>query len=159
VGPGYVLSGFALAYLLSRTLLGFLPEDFGRRFLMVLPGVIGGGTMLAGILSRNYLLTAGAYVLGGFFWSWEYPAILSNAAHERPERFGATMAFFQLLASGAAFLALNAMGAAISRIPEEIIWKVMLVPACGFPCVSIGAGIWLLTGGRTLAGIGGTDQE
>jgi MFS family permease len=150
IGPGYVISGYAVAYVVSRTVLGMIPEDFGRRVFMVIPGLLGGGVMILGILSHNYLLTAGGYVLGAFLWSAEYPAMLSLLAHEQPDRFGAVLSLHQLLCAGAVFLGLNGMGYLVSGLGEASMWKAMLIPACGFPIVGLGAGVWLLLYGNNL---------
>ena len=148
LGPGYVISGYAVAYVVSRTTLGLLPENFGRKAFMVIPGVPGGGVMITGILSRNYLLTAGGYVLGAFLWSAEYPAMLSLLADEQSERFGAALSLHQLLGAAGIFLGLNGMGYLVSIIGEASMWKAMLLPACVFPVVGIGAALWLLFFGR-----------
>jgi cobalt/nickel transport system permease protein len=90
--PGLVLSGFALSYLLSRAVLATMPDHFGRRAMMVLPGLVGGSIALGGILSRSYVLTAGGYVLGAFCWSAEYPTMVSAILRHDRRRFGAAMA-------------------------------------------------------------------
>jgi hypothetical protein len=64
LAPGLVLSGRALAYLRARGALAAIPDRIGRRAFFIFPGLIGGGVLIAGILSRSHLLTAGGYVLG-----------------------------------------------------------------------------------------------
>ncbi len=151
IGPGYVLSGFAVAYICARITLGILPEHFGRRTLLVLPGVLGGAVFIAGILSRDYWLTAGGYVVGAFLWSVEFPSMLSLLGYEEPRRFGAAMSFFSMLSCVSAFICLNGVGQVATTIPGEAFWKIMLVPATVFPCISIGALLWLLKFGHTLS--------
>ncbi|MFP4028903.1 MAG: MFS transporter [Candidatus Brocadiia bacterium] len=151
IGPGYVLSGYAVSYILSRLLLGLMPENFGKRLFMILPGILGGSVLIAGILSKNYLLTAGGYVLGGFLWSAEFPTMLSVLADEESERFGAAMALHQVISALAIFVSLNAMGTVVEKIGEAQMWKAMLIPACGFPMIGILAAVYLLTVGRNVA--------
>ena len=84
IRPGYVMSGFALCYAVSRAGLSFLPETMARRRLLVAPGLLGGGAFLAGVLSPNQALTALGYVGGAVLWSGEYPAILARIAARAP---------------------------------------------------------------------------
>jgi len=159
IRPGYVLSGYAIAYAISRLIIGLLPENLGRRALMVAPGVVGGSVVLIGILSRSYTLAAGGYILGAFVWSAEYPSILSILAQQQPERFGTALALLRLLSAGGSFLALNGMGLLISHLDEPTMWKAMVLPACLFPCVSVGAALWLVLFGCTLRPGAHTDSE
>ncbi len=141
--PGLVISGFSLAYLLSRGILGAIPDHFGRRLFIILPGLIGGGILIIAILSRNYLVTASGYILAGFFWSSEYPALVSTLMHHCGKRFGAAMAVAGVLNAGAMFLAMNAMGTAVERLGDQQMWKLMLIPAFVFPLIGIGAMLWV----------------
>jgi hypothetical protein len=152
VGPGFVLSGYAVSYLLARGLLALLPEHRADRALMVLPGLLGGGVLIAGILTRSYLCTVGGYLLGALFWSAEYPAMLSVLAREQTGRFGAAMAVQQILVAALTFAGLNAMGLLIAHVGEARMWQAMLVPACIFPCIGVGGALWLATYGRSSEG-------
>ncbi len=143
IRPGIVLSGYALAYLLARGFLALLPERWGRRGLMVVPGLLGGGILIAGLLSRNYLLTAAGYVVGGLCWSCEFPAIVSTLLRHDRRRFGAAMAMAGMMTAIAMFISMNAMGLLVDRIGESRMWMTMLLPAAGFMLVGIGASIWL----------------
>ena len=151
LAPGAVVAAFSLAYVLSRTLLTLLPERWGMRFMMIAPGVLGGGVFLAGILSRSQLWTAVCYVLGGFCWSFEYPAILSTLAGNDRTRFGSALGL-QAVATGLATFAMaNVMGHVGTTLGEASRWAILLVPAAGFPLVSPGAAIWAWRFGRTAA--------
>ena len=149
IGPGFVLSAFAVAYLLSRVALALVPEHYGRSALMILPGLMGGCVFIGGILTRNYLCAAAGYVLGGGLWSAEFPMMLSVVAREEPRRFGAAMALQGMLTAAAVFLGMNAMGVLVSRVAEASMWKVMLLPAGVFPVIGVGAALWLVLCGRS----------
>ncbi len=143
IGPGYVLSGHAAAYVVARLSLGALPEWFGRRAFVVLPGMLGGAVFMAGVLSRNYYLTAGGYVLGAFLWSAEYPTFLSILAAELPRRYGTAMAFLQFASSGIVFLSVTGMGLLVERLGETRFWVAMLAPGALFPTIGLIGLFWL----------------
>jgi hypothetical protein len=117
---------------------------------------VGGTILIAGILSRNYLLTAGGYVLGAFCWSVEYPSLVSTLMRNDRKRFGAAMAASGLLTGLSMFVSMNVMGLIIQRIGSDRMWKVMLVPPVGFLLVGIGGFAWLMLFDRTR---GGKDWE
>lgn len=142
--PGLVLSGAALAYLLSRALLAALPDHVGRRAFLVLPGIIGGCIVVAGIFSRNYMLTAGGYVLGSFCWSAEYPAMISTLLRHDRRRFGAAMALSGLVAALLLFFTMNLTGYLVKSLGDQNLWKVMLGLGGGFCLVGVGGSYWLL---------------
>lgn len=159
LAPGAVVAAFSLAYVLSRILLSLLPERWGMRFMMIAPGVIGGGVFLAGILSKSQLWTAVCYVLGGFCWSFEYPAILSTLAGNDRRRFGSALGL-QTVATGLATFAMaNVMGHVGTTLGESSLWVILLLPAAGFPVVSLGAAIWAWRFGRTAAPAGAERGE
>ena len=143
IAPGLFMSGFAVSYLVGRSALALLPEGRWRHALMVLPGILGGGVMIAGILSRDYVLTGFGYVLGGLLWSVEFPVFLGRLAEEAGDRFGSAMALQQMLTAGASGIGLALTGWAISRAGEQAMWQVLLVPACIFPCIGLCAAGWL----------------
>lgn len=142
IGPGYVLSAWSVSYLLSRTILGIIPDRFGRGTLMILPGILGGTVFICGILSRNYLLTAGGYVLGAFLWSAEFPVMLSVLADKEPRRFGAAMSLNMFLVSILTAAGIPAFGTLVDVTPEASMWLLMLIPAAVFPCIGTAALIW-----------------
>ncbi len=142
IKPGVVLSGFALSYLLARGFLALLPDRLGRQALMVVPGLLGGGILIGGVLSRGYILTAAGYVLGALCWSCEYPAIVSALLRHDRRRFGSAMAMSGMMTAAAMFIGMNVMGGVIDRVGEARLWQAMLLPACGFPMVGIGGWLW-----------------
>lgn len=141
--PGWVLSAYGAAYLVSRVALMFVRESTGRRAFLVLPGLLGGGTMIAGLLSRDYTTTAVCYVLGGLLWSVEFPTILSLIAEESGPRFGTAGAMVSLGMAVGTFLLLNQTGWLVGRLGPETMWMAMLIPALGFPGFALGAAAWL----------------
>lgn len=144
LAPGVVLSGFALAYLVSRTILAALPDKTCRRAFLVLPGITGGGVLIAGILSRSCVLAACGYVLAAFCWSVEYPSMVSALMQCDRKRFGAAMAASGLAGGLMLSLGMAASGRLIEHIGEAAMWKVMLLPACCFPLVGLGGLAWVL---------------
>lgn len=148
IRPGYVMSGFALCYAISRAGLSFLPERMGRRLLLVAPGFLGGGAFLAGVLSRNQALTALGYVGGAFLWSVEFPAILARMSEREPQRYGSAQAITLLGASLGTFALTYLMGWLGKGMHETAWWSILLIPAAGFPLVGIGGAIWIAKYGR-----------
>ena len=142
--PGVVLAGMSLAYLVSRSLLALLPDNFGRRAFLALPGILGGGVVLAGILTRSFRCAAGGYVLGAFVWSTEYPAMLGAVADRGKPHFGPAMALIQIIGGPLTAGLVLCAGKSISWLDESRIWQVMAVLACGFLLVGAGGGIWSL---------------
>ncbi len=140
--PGLVLSAFSVAYLVSRILLFSLPERFGRTAFLMLPGIMGGGVAAAGILSRDATLAACGYVLGAFCWSAECPSMSAALLRIDKGRFGSAMALSGLVSACLIFLVVNAMGLLASKLGEAQLWKLMLIPACGFVMVGIGGFCW-----------------
>jgi hypothetical protein len=143
IPPGLVLSAYGVAYLFARGVLAVIPERRGRRSLMVAPGLLGGGMVIAGILSRDYLCTAAGYVLGAGLWSVEYPVMLSVLAGEDESRFGSLMALAHLVSYALTALGVSGMGFLAARVGEAALWRVMLVPASIFPCIGLLAAAWL----------------
>ena len=144
IAPGFVLAAVSLAYFLARITLAFIPDRVGRRAFIVLPGVIGGSLLIAGLLSRSYLFTVGGYILGGFCWCTEYPAMVSSLLDNHRKRFGVIMAVSGLICGLSLFLAQNAMGMLVDRLGDDQMWKLMLLPACVYPLISLCGLIWLL---------------
>ncbi len=148
LAPGVVLAGAALAYLVSRTLLGLVPEHRGRRLGMMAPGPLGGGLVLAGLMTHNATGLGLCYVAGAFLWSCEYPILLAAAAREAPGQFGAVMGLSSVGGSVGALLLGLAMGWAGEALGEDRLWMVLAAPACGFVLVGLGGALWLLLHGR-----------
>lgn len=142
VTPGLVMSGYALAYLGARGFLAVLPEWLGKRAFLVWPGIIGGGILFAGLLSRNYMFAVGGYLLGALCWSCEYPAMVGALLHHDSRRFGATMAVSGLMSGLLIFLVMNGFGWAVERIGDSRMWTIMLLPALVFVLVGTGGLLW-----------------
>jgi len=98
--------------------LALIPEERARRAFLVLPELLGGSVLIAGLLSRSYVLSAGGYVLGAFLWSAEYPTMLSVIAEEEPRRFGAATALSAVISAGARFLLVYATGWPVEQVGE-----------------------------------------
>ncbi len=92
LSPGVVLSLMSVAYMLSRLGLAFLPEKYLQRLLLVVPGPLGAGLVLIGIWSGDPLLICVCYPLGAFFWSLEYPPLLSEMADRAGDHFASWLA-------------------------------------------------------------------
>lgn len=88
IRPGLVLTLFSVAYVVSRVVLMLLPDEFGRRALLIAPGLLGGAILLGGLYSGDPVLTAIAYPVAAFCWSWEMPSLLSEANRAFPEAMG-----------------------------------------------------------------------
>ena len=142
IPPEVVLSGFALAYLLSRLALATLPDRVGRRFFLFVPGITGGTIIVLAILSRSYLVTSIGYILAGLIWSAEFPVFVSTVMRHDKQRFGAVMTVSGLFGGVAMFVAMNWMGALMERIGDEHMWKGMLAPAAGFILVGLIGWVW-----------------
>ena len=146
--PGLALSGYAVANIAARLTLVFVPERRGRRAFLLLPGVLGGGAFIIGVLSGDYLLAMGGYVLGSLLWSIQYPAAMGVIADALPNRFGAAQALTAVLTMvfGAGVTLL--MGLVAARVGDAAMWKAMLIPAALFPCCSVMGALWVLRGRR-----------
>lgn len=141
--PGHVMAAFGLAYVVSRGALALMPDHVARRTMLVLPGICGGGLMLAGVLSRDYTLTAAGYVGGALLWSFEMPAITAEISRRAGRRFGLVISVGSLVGGVGVFVLTNAMAWLGDALPPEQLWRILLLPAAGFPCVGIGGAIWL----------------
>ena len=146
--PGVVTAGFSLAYVLARGLLSVLPEQWGRRAMLIAPGVVGSAVLLAGILSRSQAVTAVCYVVGGFCWSFEFPAILSTLAGSDGRRFGSALGLLSVGSGLATFALANTMGLLARSLGDASLWMILILPAAGFPLVSLGGVIWVWRFGR-----------
>lgn len=143
--PGVVLAGHSLSYLISRLLLTLLPERFGRRALLVLPGLAGGGVLILGLVSGNYWMSAGGYVCGAFLWSVEYPTFLATATEQGARYFGRVMALAGVMAAVGTCALIASVGGLMEVLGEPRMGWAMLLPACVFPGVGVGGGLWLLS--------------
>ncbi len=151
--PGLVVSLFGLAYVVSRSLLGLMPENAWRRRLMVAPGLAGGLVLAGGLLLRTQAAAAAGYVLGGFCWSVEYPVFLAAMAGDR--RFGKAMAALNVAAGVLCFALPAAQGFVADALQEagrsDLTWTVLLAPAAGFMLNGVLGAVWVRRYGRQLA--------
>ena len=97
----------ALAYVVSRSVLVVVPEGRGRRTLLVLPGLIGGGILLAAIWMDSPAALFWGYPLASFAWSADYPALMGEAARRTPRYvaslFAVSMILTQVATAGVAY--------------------------------------------------------
>lgn len=140
--PGAVMAAFSLAYVVSRSILSMLPERWGANAMMIAPGLLGGTVLLSGILSRDQAWTSIAYVTAGFCWSVEYPTFLSTLANTTT-RFGTALAVQAVAGGLALFVMVYVMGIIAQALGDAALWKILLIPACGFPLVGLGGAIWV----------------
>ncbi|MDP6438540.1 MAG: hypothetical protein QGH74_02800, partial [Candidatus Brocadiia bacterium] len=96
--PGDVMALCGLAYVVSRSMLVFVPEGRGRRMLLVLPGLIGGGILLAAIWMDSPAALFWGYPLAAFVWSSQYPALMGEAARRTPRYVSSMFAVSMILA-------------------------------------------------------------
>jgi len=108
--PGSVLALVGLAYLVSRSILVFLPERHGRRAMLIAPGILGGLILLAAIwLNRPAVLFWG-YPLAALAWSSEFPALMGEAARRAPRYVSSVLAICTLATSAGTSAAVYVMG-------------------------------------------------
>ena len=131
-----------------------VPDEFGRRAFLVLPGLLGGGAFLAGVLSRDFWLTAGGYVLGAFLWSAEYPAMLGTLAGCGKRHFGLALALAQALTGLLTSAMVMGAGRTMACLGEDRSWQVMAALAGGFLLVGFGGGLWLARSSRGMRAAG-----
>ncbi|MFW5866780.1 MAG: MFS transporter, partial [Armatimonadota bacterium] len=89
IGTGVMLGLYSAAYAISRLGLAALPEGWGQRAFLVLPGPIGGILLIAAIWFGGPLMVALAYPLAALFISVEYPTLLAEIRESSPARFSA----------------------------------------------------------------------
>ena len=116
VAPGFVMSGFAAAYIVSRMILGLIPEKRFQKTLVMLPGLAGGGVLILALLTQDYLFTSIGYVVGGFLWSAEFPALMHLLSQAYPKRFGSSVGLHLFIHSVVVFALNNIMGILVPNI-------------------------------------------
>jgi MFS family permease len=89
IGAGVMLGLYSAAYAVSRLGLAALPEGWGQRLFLVLPGPIGGVLLIGAIWLGGPLMVALAYPIAAFFISVEYPTLLAEIRESSPARFSA----------------------------------------------------------------------
>ncbi len=89
IGTGLMLGLYSAGYAISRLGLASLPEGWGQRLFLVLPGPIGGLLLITAIWLGGPLEVALAYPLAALFISLEYPTLLAEIRETSPARFSA----------------------------------------------------------------------
>lgn len=89
IGTGVMLGLYSASYSISRLGLASLPEGWGQRAFLVLPGPIGGVLLIVAIWFGGPLTIALAYPIAAFFISVEYPTLLAEIRESSPARFSA----------------------------------------------------------------------
>ncbi|MGD9497333.1 MAG: sugar MFS transporter [Armatimonadota bacterium] len=92
IGTGLMLGLYSLAYAIARLFLAALPEGFGQRAFLRLPGPIGGGLIIAVIWLGGPLAIGVVYPLVGLLVALEFPALLAEIRETTPARFSAIYA-------------------------------------------------------------------
>jgi len=120
-----------------------LPESFGRRSMLIAPGLLGGAAFLVGLSTRTQLGTAAGYIVGGLLWSVEFPVAIAMLARQEPRRLGRLLGTHSFAMGVLWFAMMYLTGRLGEMLPEEQFWKVLLIPALGFPMVGLCGGSWL----------------
>lgn len=113
IGPGLTMSLFSLSYFLSRVIIVLLPEHVGRRVLVVIPGLLGGALMCVSLFTGNSTTASLFYIAAAFCWSFEFPAMFSEAFRETKIGFGSFQSVALLITSGITFVIVNSFGIAV----------------------------------------------
>jgi len=140
--PGWVLSFYSAAYLAGRLGLALLPDRFGRRALIVLPGLIAGPLALMAVHASSFGLTAGLYVAATFLYGLEFPALMGLASQRFPARFAT---IFGLVSAGNLLCAVGIWGAGEWTEAVGSMKPAMSLAASGFILFGVLAAFWLAT--------------
>lgn len=110
VGPGLTLSLFSLAYFVSRLILVLLPDRVGRRLFLIAPGILGGTLMACSVLTESPTAAALLYPAAAFFWSFEYPALASEAFRFAGAGYGSLQSASVMVSALSGFVVINLIG-------------------------------------------------
>jgi len=148
IGTGLMLGLYSAAYAIARLTLAALPEGFGQRAFLVLPGPIGGALIIATIWLGGPLAIGIIYPVVGLMVALEFPALLAEIREIHPARFSAIYAASIWSGNLLSIANANLIGQIGERTGDLRIG--LTLAACGF----IGFGIMaLITGmGRHDAG-------
>lgn len=120
--PGDVIALCGVAYVVSRTILAFLPEARMRRALLVLPGLMGGAILAAAIWMDEPVVMFWGFPLAALCWSWEFPALMGELGRKAPGHLGSllslSMVLMQLAGAGAQY----AVGTFIMVARQDAPW-------------------------------------
>jgi nitrate/nitrite transporter NarK len=139
IGPGLTLTLFSFAYFFSRIIIFLIPDDFGRRTLIVLPGLTGGALMIFALLAHRSGAASILYAAAGFCWSFEFPAVLSEAYRRMPGAIGSLQSVAFVVSAGTQFLLIGAIGLGFERGID--LGRLLMPVALMFPLFSIVAKI------------------
>lgn len=139
--PGWVLSFYAAAYLIGRLTLTFLPDRFGRRALVTLPGLLSGPLLMLALHAPSMGLVAAGYAAASLLYGLEFPALMGLASQRYPERFSM---IFGWVSGTTAVVTLGVWG--VGRWAEATgrMAPALTVAASGFLLFGLLATAWLL---------------
>lgn len=92
IGTGLMLGLYSAAYAIARLGLAALPEGWGQRAFLVLPGPIGGALIITAIWLGGPLAIGIVYPVVGLMVALEFPALLAEIRESHPARFSAIYA-------------------------------------------------------------------
>jgi len=139
LAPGYVLSLYSGAYLASRLLLSLLPHRLGRNLFLIAPGIVGGVVACCSLLFGTYVPAALGYVIAAFFFSFEYPAMVTVATQRFPNHRGALIGLSSCVAGLGSVAATYGVGAAAEHLPLRL---VLAGVSLGFVAAGLGGAVW-----------------
>ncbi len=138
VRPGLVLTLFSAAYVVSRLVLMALPDHFGRRALLVVPGIVGGSILLIGLRLGSPVLVALSYPLAALFWSVEAPSLLGEANRTFPGTMGAFQTIFQIATYAVGAILHVGVGALVDRgLPLRAVLSVFALFYVAFGLIAL----------------------
>lgn len=129
IPPAWVLSGYALSYLIGRSLLAALPERLWGRGLLVAPGLVAAAVLLPVLIRPpgffpGFLLL----VLASFFYGLEYPSLLGHLATRDQASFPLTLSATAMGGALGGWLSTAVVGAAAPRF--GLATALLVAPAC-----------------------------
>ncbi len=154
VAPGTLLVLYSLAYVAGRLALAALPEGFGRRLLLVLPGLLGGGIMLVCAWSDSPWALPVGYPLAGLIWCLEYPVLVSELAVRYPRSFRALLTTTFMILPFAGAVLINLLGL-VRQHTQAAAWA-MTPAAAGFLVFGCLGLVFCALAGRPPSGPGRT---
>ena len=152
IGPGFTLTLFSFSYFFSRTLIVFVPDDVGRRLLVILPGIVGGASMITALIVERSAAASILYAAAGLCWAVEFPAVLSEAYRRMPGAIGSLQSVAFTISAGTQIVLIGAIGIGFER---GVALVRMLIPvALMFPLF----GVIALIGSVGASGVSGASD-
>ena len=146
--PGIIISLRALAYVVSRIILACLPENFGRRALIIVPGILGGTIFVVCVLLRRYEAMVIGFPLAAFCWSVQCPVLVAKISHRSPENLGSALGVVSVVSGVGSFALINAIGALAAYLGEQKMWIAMMPLGMVHVAIGVTGAIWTLVWGR-----------